>query len=214
MQVLGDNFRSNPITPIISTAGLQTRGSVLTPPFPDRSSSEQIERSPSFHQRFGLFLARSCTAAWIGAASLFVVVGVMEVTRGGFDSTTKDLLVAIRFPSYYTFGTVLVSLAIIGTWFAGNTPPLSRTRRTASMGLLIGALGLMAADYVWIYSPLLQMVTPPGRGRPSGFAQYHEASKWINFAGLFLCCVPAWLLNWPLARSHALDSTAPADPSP
>ncbi len=153
-----------------------------------------------FLARLGLFLARICLSAWIGAAALFVVVGVAEVTRGGFDSSTKDALVAIRFPSYYLFGVVLVSLAGIGTWLARNSVALSRRRRGYSLVLLTLVLTLMAVDYVWIYLPLLQMVTPPGQVKSASFGTYHQASKWINLAGLVLCLSAAWLVNWPFSR--------------
>ena len=160
------------------------------------------ENQLQFQQRTGLFLARFCTSAWIGAASLFVVVGVIEVTRGGFDSTTKDALVAIRFPAFYAFGTILGISAWIGAWFAGNTTSLTRGRRRSVIGLLTMVLVLMAVDYFWIYQPLLQMVTPPGQTKPSSFAGYHEASKWINLAGLMLCFFACLLINWPSSTSN------------
>ena len=72
-----------------------------------------------FLPRMGLFLARFSTSAWIGAATLFVVVGVTEVTRGGFDSTTKDLLVTVRFPAFYVCGTGLVGVGWLYTTVAG-----------------------------------------------------------------------------------------------
>lgn len=48
--------------------------------------------------------ARFALSAWVGAAALFVVVGIKEVRGSEFDSVTRDLLVGLRFPSYYTFG--------------------------------------------------------------------------------------------------------------
>lgn len=80
---------------------------------------------------FGLFTARISTAAWIGAALLFVVVGVMEVTRGGFDSPTKDRLVAVRFPAFYACGGILVALGWIGTWIAGDSTSFPKTHGSA-----------------------------------------------------------------------------------
>lgn len=148
-------------------------------------------------QRCGLFLARFCIAAWIGAATLFVVVGVREVTRGGFDVATRDTLVAIRFPAFYLFGFALVGAGWLGTILAGHSAQFPRGRRLVSLILLSCVLVLMAVDYFTIYQPLLQMVTPPGQAKPSTFVTYHQASKWINFGELALCLVVTMLINIP-----------------
>ena len=152
----------------------------------------------SLLQRFGLFLARSCISAWVGAAALFVVVGIIEVTRGGFDSATKDSLVVLRFPAFYVFGVALVSIGWIGTWLAGSSSDLSGKCRIGAITVLSLILALMIVDYFWIYLPLAQMVTPPGQSKPANFVQYHQASKWINLVGLKLCFVAIGLLNWPV----------------
>ena len=149
----------------------------------------------------GLMIARMSTSAWIGAATLFVIVGVTEVTRAGFDSATKDTLVAVRFPAYYAFGWTLVSCGWIGSWIAGDSAWLPKSRRRSSLILLAFALLLMTVDYFWIYQPLLGMVTPPGQAKPAVFALYHEASKWINLAGLIACVMDSALLNCPISRS-------------
>ena len=152
---------------------------------------------PGIASRFCLFVARFCSSAWIGAATLFVIVGVTEVTRAGFDSTTKDILVAVRFPAFYCFGSLLVGLATLGCWLAGNSAQFSKTRRIGSLVFLALVLALIAIDYFWIYRPLLGMVSPPGRPKPELFIRYHEASKWINLVGLTLCLIASTLLNWP-----------------
>ena len=59
----------------------------------------------------------------------------------------------------------------------------------------------MAADYIWIYQPLLDMVTPPGAVKPASFTAYHEASKYVNLLGLTLCLVASVALNWPRSKS-------------
>jgi hypothetical protein len=147
--------------------------------------------------RVGLFLARFCLSAWIGAATLFVIVGVTEVTRGQFDLKTKDVLVAIRFPAFYTCGVTLVTLGVLGTWVAGNSTVFTRKRRISTLVLLVIVLSSMAVDYFSIYQPLLQMVTPPGQPKTSRFVTYHSASKWINLMGLFVCLIATVLVNWP-----------------
>ncbi len=162
-----------------------------------------------FLPKMGLFLARFCPAAWIGAASLFVIVGVTEVTRAGFDSATKDVLVAVRFPAFYSFGAVMVSLGWFGAWLAGNSVAFSFRRRMYVLVLLALVLAMMAVDYVWIYDRLLQMVTPAGQPKPAVFVKYHEASKWINLAGLAICLIASVIANWPKfsapTTTHTVD---------
>ena len=149
----------------------------------------------------GLFLARFSTAAWFGAAVLFVVVGVTEVTKGGFDSATKDKLVAVRFPAFYLFGFTLITLSWIGTWIARDVPELPKFRRLATMIALAVAMALMIVDYLTIYRALLDMVHPPGSTKPAHFIHLHEASKWINLAGLLFCLIAIGFLHAPIRRA-------------
>ena len=160
------------------------------------------ETSAGFMARMALFLARFATSAWLGAASLFVVVSVLEVTNPAFDAITKDTLVALRFPMFYLFGASLVGVGWVGTLLAGNGAGLSRGRRRAALLLLALVLTLMAIDYLWIYQPLLQLVVPPGQTKPASFAQYHEASKRLNLVNLLVCFVAVLLLNWPDKRAE------------
>src|SRR5689334_4386953 len=155
--------------------------------------------------RVALFVARFCTSAWIGAATLFVIVGILEVTRGGFDAVTKDTLVAIRFPPFYLAGAVLLGLAWAGACAAEFHPDLAeRPRAFAILGLL-AALALMAVDYFWIYTPLNAMVHPAGLPKTADFSKYHEASKYINLTGLSFTWVAAVALNWPARRESSLS---------
>lgn len=130
------------------------------------------------------------TAAWLGAACLFVAAGVQEVTSPLIDSATKDVLVSRRFPMFYLFGFVLLgtsSLAAVGralaekSWFAW-----------LPVVVLAFASGLMAYDYVQIYQPLIELITPPGNERTETFTALHRLSTLINMAGLVLtaigCC--------------------------
>jgi hypothetical protein len=150
--------------------------------------------------RAALFLARFCSSAWIGAATLFVIVGILEVTRGGFDSATKDILVAIRFPPFYRSGAILVGLAWLGACLAEFHPELPTRRRAFAILSLLAVLALMFVDYHWVYSPLAAMVRPPGQPKTIEFAHLHQASKYVNLAGLFFSMVAAVALNWPSKR--------------
>ncbi len=152
--------------------------------------------------RLSLFLARTAITAWVGAAVLFVVVGVSEVVHSGFGSEIRDQLVVLRFPWYYRFGVTLLALGLIGALGAKGELP-SRRRMTAA-ALIGAALFVMIAEYVTVYLPLAALVTPPGKPRTPEFMTYHKLSMWVNFTGLVLSFVAAALVNWP-ANSPAND---------
>lgn len=138
--------------------------------------------------RFALMLARFLLSAWFGAAVLFVIIGVREVTHPGFDSLIRDQLVVLRFPAYYAcgftlLGAVAVSL-VLGLIFGAR-------RRVMSLALVLtlAALGLMAYDYPFIYTPLAEMITPPGQVRSPEFRRLHFWSETVN--GVQIVCVLA-----------------------
>lgn len=147
--------------------------------------------------RVALFLARFCTSAWIGAATLFVIVGILEVTSPRLESSAKDILVSIRFPAFYAVGASLVAVAWLGCCAADFHPELSPRRRAAAILALLGVMVLMVIDYNGIYLPLTRLIDPPGQPRSPQFGSYHQASKNINFAGLALTLVAAVALNLP-----------------
>lgn len=144
--------------------------------------------------RLALAVARFAVSAWVGAAVLFVITSVREVRYGGFDSTIRDQLAALRFPPYYAAGFILIGVGIAGTVIAW---PRLRPRALAIAGLLGTALVLMVVDYFWIYGPLEDMITPPGQSKPARFQTLHVASEWVNGANVLLCVIAAALLNWP-----------------
>lgn len=138
--------------------------------------------------RIALLFARFLLSAWFGAATLFVIIGIGEVTYPGFDSATRDQLVVIRFPLYYACGfTVLggaaVSLVLTLCW------GLRRRATYAALALVAAAAALMAYDYPCVYTPLARMITPPGQARPAAFRPLHQWSETIN--GLQIACVLA-----------------------
>ncbi|WP_397571549.1 hypothetical protein [Schlesneria sp. T3-172] len=157
----------------------------------------------------GQFIARFCTSAWVGAATLFVIVGVAEVTRGGFDSATKDILVALRFPAYYVCGVVLMGSAWLGALIGGPSATFPRFRRTGALIFLALSLGVLALDYVFVYLPLLRMVVPPGQAKSASFTHYHEASKWVNLVGLTLCLIATVLIQWPVRVTQVAETRTP-----
>jgi hypothetical protein len=166
--------------------------------------------------RLGLVVARVASAAWIGAAALFVVAALREVTHPEFDTATKDALALLRFPAYYGFGFTLVPVAIGGGLVAMcsgrpdarnpttakiSRPGLKRRVRTAVV-LLVVSLVVMIADYIAVYRPIASMITPPGRTKAAEFQSLHRASIWLNVCDVGLCAVAAVLLSWPDPNNH------------
>lgn len=158
-----------------------------------------------------LSLARTAVSAWVGAAVLFVVVSIREVTFPEFDAVAKDQLVALRFPLYYGFGFGLVGVGLANTLATTDAALLSPQRKRLAAVLLALALGILAADYFLIFARLMAMIQPPGQTRPAEFTLLHKLSMWVNFAQLILCCVAAGALNWsakPPATANQLDSAS------
>lgn len=70
---------------------------------------------------FLLVLLRFCLCAWVGAATLFVITGIREVTSLKFEPVIKNHLAAIRFPAYYFIGFLLVGLSFLCAVAIRNT---------------------------------------------------------------------------------------------
>ncbi|REJ86997.1 MAG: hypothetical protein DWQ34_20665 [Planctomycetota bacterium] len=147
--------------------------------------------------RVCLMLARLTLSAWVGAATLFVMNGVREVTSTDFDSLTRDRLVALRFPGYYQFGFVLLGVALLCLLAALSGRVLPRVRHAAVILLAGASLAVMVLDYTNVYRPLEAMITPAGQARPMEFTALHEQSKRINSVHVGLCLCAAILVCWP-----------------
>jgi hypothetical protein len=146
-------------------------------------------------KRFAVAWARFAASAWVGAATLFVITSVMEVTDPRLESTVRDVLVAVRFPAFYATGAVLLGTAWLATLVA---------RRWFAAFVLAVTLGLMAADYFAVYQPLVELVTPPGRPRTEAFQTYHRWSEGLNGVELLLSLVAALTLcSWNNAPAVA-----------
>lgn len=147
-----------------------------------------------------LLLARFVLAAWFGAATLFVIIGVREVRFPAFDSTIRDQLVLLRFPMYYACGFTLLGIALLSQGLL-IVRGVRRPALLVACGLTAVAVGLMAYDYPCVYRPLEQMINPPGQSRPEGFLPLHRWSETVNAtqlgcalaAALILCSVDGLL---------------------
>ncbi len=148
-------------------------------------------------RQLGLLLTRFALSAWVGAAVLFVVNGVRLVTLDAFDSVDRDHIALVRFPPYYVTGAILMALALGGLLAARRLPTLSGRRWTSVFVLTLLASLVMLGDYLWVYTPLAEMITPPGAPRPISFRSLHLASELLNTIQVALCLVAALVANWP-----------------
>jgi hypothetical protein len=131
--------------------------------------------------RFLMMLIRWLLAAWVGGAALFVITSIAEQRSPDFSSLIRDQLATIRFPLYYLFalmtllpGALLLLLSL-----------LSRAVRQRKLMLLAAALvtasvAVAAVDYITVYLPLQQLITPPGQARNLSFIELHNRSRHIN----------------------------------
>ena len=138
---------------------------------------------------------RFCLCAWLGAAALFVVAGVLEVMSPEIDQPTKNLLVTLRFPPYYLFGFSLVGIGTLSSILLRcskqNAPAHRRLTITAAFGVL--TLLIMTYDYLQIYLPLEAMMLRDDGIFPGEFHPLHEWSKNINAVSATTCLVAALL---------------------
>jgi hypothetical protein len=131
--------------------------------------------------RFFLMLIRILLSAWVGGAALFVITSIAEQRSPDFNSIIRDQLATIRFPLYYLFAVLTLAPATLLLLF------LSLFKSTRSMKSVILAIVLAlastsvaVADYVTVYRPLQEMITPPGNVRNQRFITLHEWSRHIN----------------------------------
>lgn len=144
-----------------------------------------------------LFVARTAITAWIGAAILFVIVGISEVTHAAFSSEIRDHLVVIRFPWYYRFGFTAITASLVSTLLVSPGAHFSSRRKWITVGLLIAAILAMTVEYYSVYVRLEELVTPAGKPRTLEFMQYHQFSMYGNLVVLLLCVAAMLPLNWP-----------------
>lgn len=133
-----------------------------------------------------LGLLRFALCAWFGAATLFVVTGVREVTSE-IEPGIKNQLAVLRFPAFYLFGFVLTGLATICACVVAKAKGHPRAKSTTILCAL--ALAAMIADYVWVYGPLAELMSQPDARETEAFAKYHAWSKYVNFGMLAICLV-------------------------
>lgn len=158
--------------------------------------------------RFLWTVLRFSLCAWVGAATLFVVTGVREVTMTDFDAATKNVLAATRFPAYYAFGFTLVAASSISTLGLVLIDREVRRRKIVILTLSVFALVVMCLDHQFVYRPLeTMMLEPEGRLDPDFFT-YHQWSKYINSVSLGACLVASFVSAWPIKTAAISNSTS------
>jgi len=150
--------------------------------------------------RFLWTVLRFSFCAWVGAATLFVVTGVREVTMTDFDAATKNMLAVTRFPAYYAFGFTLVAVAAISALGLILINQEVRRRKIVLLTLAVFSLIVMWLDHQFIYLPLeVMMLEPEGRLDPEFFT-YHQWSKYINCVSVGACLVASFVAACPITK--------------
>lgn len=146
-----------------------------------------------------LVLLRLLLAAWVGAAVLYVITSVAEQTSSHFDSLIRDQLATIRFPLYYCFGLSIHALAVpfaFLIWF--NSTSQNQRRFLAIFLLVLLSSVLITLDYLLVYLPLQELITPPGQVRSQQFIQLHTLSRHANEVHLTVMLVASIVASLPL----------------
>ena len=160
-------------------------------------------------QATAITLLRLLLAAWIGAAVLYVITSVAEQTSDHFGSVVRDHLATIRFPLYYKFGFAIHSLALF-TGVAGWRSSLASHRlRLMTILTLVSVSGAMIIlDYLFVYLPLQEMITPAGKARTAEFVQLHKWSTYANMAHLTVMLIAATIISIPFRSAPDAEQQA------
>lgn len=148
-------------------------------------------------QRIGILVARTATTAWAGAAVMFVLTSIREVTSPDLDSLVKSQLALLRFPIYYQVAAVCLLAGIAGGGLALMADRMHRRRLALFLGLAAAAAIMMIVDWLYIYGPLQQMTSMVSAARPADFHRFHQWSLGINAVDVGLCWIAAAVINCP-----------------
>jgi len=159
--------------------------------------------------RLFLTLSRFAVCAWIGAAAMFVVTTVQEVTSPELDSTTKAFLGLLRFPTHYWFGIGLLAASFAFAALSGGRL-MGRGRKRAILVLIAAAFLVLLADYLFVYGPIAEMLRATDAARPASFRTYHQVSEVLSAVEAGLALIAALLLCWPVAPASVLQVKQPS----
>ncbi|MBL4883455.1 MAG: hypothetical protein JKY95_02825 [Planctomycetaceae bacterium] len=150
---------------------------------------------------FFLCLARFSITVWFGAAVMFVVLTVAEILSGQFNSIVLDQLILTRFPIYYLFTFVLLATSWISGVFYWR---LSALRRAKLFTILVSiSLIILISDYIWVYKPLEDMLTPAGSARSQEFPFYHKLTEALNTVAMLINLTASIVINRTIKKIPA-----------
>ncbi len=156
-------------------------------------------------------VARMASAAWVGAAVLFVFVAVKQtktyMPESGAVDPARDRLVAElalqRFPLYYQTGAILVGGALFCASGLSRRY-LKHSRWLLVMAFLAGAAALMAYDWFNVYKPLeaimQRTIADPAGPKDPAFETLHRHSEVVNAAQVLLTFFASLCLCLPGTR--------------
>lgn len=149
---------------------------------------------------------RFLLAAWVGAAALFVITSIAEQTSVNFDSVIRDQLATIRFPLYYRFGFASLIAAFVASVVSTVTAASCERRKWAIVSVLVAlSVGLMFADFQWIYLPLQTLITPAGQVRTPDFESLHNWSRYANQTHVGIVMFAAIMSCLPLRKKSEVN---------
>ena len=153
---------------------------------------------------FFISFARFSLTAWIGAASMFVLLTVLEILSGQFNSIILDQLVLTRFPIFYSVTLVLLAMSwICGvvSWRLSISQNRTVRKKAKLFTILVSvSIIILVSDYFWVYKELEQMLIPLGSPRPQEFPFYHKLTESLNSAALLINLVASFVINWPIKQ--------------
>lgn len=123
---------------------------------------------------------------------LFVITSVAEQVSPHFDSVARDHLATIRFPHYYQYCAATLGIALVSS-ITATTLSRGTFRRWQLLILTLTALSTAGAaiDYKFVYLPLQELITPPGKARAQEFVTLHKQSRNGNMIHVTLALAAA-----------------------
>ncbi|MCR9198646.1 MAG: hypothetical protein NXI04_08390 [Planctomycetaceae bacterium] len=159
--------------------------------------------------RVSITILRFLLAAWIGAAVLYVITSVAEQTSEHFDSRIRDQLAALRFPLYYQFGFVMHAAALVCGLLVTARALAHRARFAIVSALIVLSLAGITLDYLFVFQPLLELITPAGQVRTQEFVRLHNLSRYANQAHIMVMMIAGVVAAWPLPARRESDERLP-----
>lgn len=166
-------------------------------------------------QHICLALLRFCLCTWVGVAFFFfvAVLNVVESILHEVPPWSRFIRPTYFLPVYFGFAFALLGVtflcAFAGLW---NTR-LGLARRAATLLVVALALGMVAADYTFVYRNLAVMLGP-GAGAVSAtkVVTLYDFSRLLKAAVVGVSVIAASFAAWPETITGDLPARRP-DPA-